>query len=652
MPLMKVATPLSIIALLAAVTAPMPARADEWPPVSPEELKMTSEPLAPGAPAIILDRQVDRDDSGPGTSETRYYRIKIFTEEGREQANVEVPFYKQVASVQGIKGRTIHPDGSISTFSGQPYEKTVVKARGVKYLAKVFTLPDVRAGDVIEYRYTLYLEQYGLFNSRWDVSEGLFTKHARFNLRPYPQPYRCMWQGLPPGTPPPHPDRTGEHMEVQNVPALQEEEYMPPKDELGAGVDFIYSDNTDKDFDKFWKQEGKRLFSEADAFVNKRKAMEEVVGGIVSPGDTPEAKLRKIYARVQTLRNLSYEKEKTTQEERREKLKSEENVESVWKHGYGDGPGLTWLFLGLARGVGFQAWPVMVSDRYEHFFHPKMLNARELDASVVLVRLNGQDLYFDPGSKFTPYGLLPWDEAGVPGLRLDKDGGDWIKTPIPSSDASAVERKADLKLDETGTLAGKLTVTYTGLEASWRRYEERFEDATQRKKFLEDEVKGWVPATIEIELLNQPEWEGSAQPLEAEFHLKVPGWVSGARRRALLPVGLFSGSEKRTFEHATRLYDIYFPFPFGTKDNISVELPSGWRVGTLPKGQNIDAPFCKYETEAESSNEIVRLSRAYAVHGYYADKKFYDALRGFYQSVRLGDEQQIILQPGSAAAAQ
>ena len=29
-------------------------------PVNPEELKMTSEPLAPGAPAIILYRQVDR----------------------------------------------------------------------------------------------------------------------------------------------------------------------------------------------------------------------------------------------------------------------------------------------------------------------------------------------------------------------------------------------------------------------------------------------------------------------------------------------------------------------------------------------------------------------------------------------------------------
>ena len=53
-------------------------------PISPEELKMTSEPLAPGAPAVILYRQVDRDDNGATSHEDDYVRIKILTEEGRK----------------------------------------------------------------------------------------------------------------------------------------------------------------------------------------------------------------------------------------------------------------------------------------------------------------------------------------------------------------------------------------------------------------------------------------------------------------------------------------------------------------------------------------------------------------------------------------
>jgi hypothetical protein len=59
------------------------ASADDWQPISPEELKMTTLPEASGAPAVILYRQVDRDD-GRSAHEFNYVRIKILT---RRDAN-------------------------------------------------------------------------------------------------------------------------------------------------------------------------------------------------------------------------------------------------------------------------------------------------------------------------------------------------------------------------------------------------------------------------------------------------------------------------------------------------------------------------------------------------------------------------------------
>ncbi len=60
---------------------------DEWMPILPEELKMTSMPEAPGAPAVFLYRQGDRNDlgiqRGRGATEFNYVRIKIFTGGGR-----------------------------------------------------------------------------------------------------------------------------------------------------------------------------------------------------------------------------------------------------------------------------------------------------------------------------------------------------------------------------------------------------------------------------------------------------------------------------------------------------------------------------------------------------------------------------------------
>jgi len=154
--------------------------------------------------------------------------------------------------------------------------------------------------------------------------------------------------------------------------------------------------------------------------------------------------------------------------------------------------------VGLARVAGLDATPVRVATRDDHFFKPNIMRSRDLNTYVALVKLNGKDSYFDPGTAFTPFGLLPWAEAGTAGLRLDKDGGTWVTTALAESSASQIVRKADLNLTSDGSLEGKLTVTFTGLEALWRRVGERNEDEAHSKKLLEDYVKEIVPAGIEV----------------------------------------------------------------------------------------------------------------------------------------------------------
>lgn len=103
--------------------------ADDWQPISQDELKMTSLPEAPGAPAVVLYRQVDRDDNAKSGNEQNYVRIKILTEEGRKYADVEIPYFHDQGNIIAIRARTVRPDGSIVSFDGKAYDKTIVKAR-------------------------------------------------------------------------------------------------------------------------------------------------------------------------------------------------------------------------------------------------------------------------------------------------------------------------------------------------------------------------------------------------------------------------------------------------------------------------------------------------------------------------------------------
>jgi len=278
------------------------------------------------------------------------------------------------------------------------------------------------------------------------------------------------------------------------------------------------------------------------------------------------------------------------------------------------------------------------------------MDGRRLDANVVVVKLNGKDVFLDPGAAFTPFGILPWVETAVRGLKLDKDGGTWLETALPAASDSEIQRKAQLKLGETGDLEGKLTVTYTGLEASHRRVEERLADEAERKTFLEDEVKEAIPAACDLELTNQPDWKSSSTPLVAEYTLKVPGWVSGAGRRALLPVGLFAAREKHLFDHADRVHPIYFQYPFQRVDDVSIDLPLGWLITTVPKPQKLDVKAISYALEANNDKGTLHLSRVLNVDIVLLPSNTYATLRKVFQIVRTGDEEQVILQPGGATA--
>jgi hypothetical protein len=99
-----------LLVLLIACFAPTPAIAGEdWLPVAPDELKMTAEPKAPGAQAIYLYRQVDRDDQE--NRERFYSRIKILTEEGRKYGDVEIPFLKGHGDIKNIVLSSNVPSG-------------------------------------------------------------------------------------------------------------------------------------------------------------------------------------------------------------------------------------------------------------------------------------------------------------------------------------------------------------------------------------------------------------------------------------------------------------------------------------------------------------------------------------------------------------
>ena len=89
---------------------------------------------------------------------------------------------------------------------------------------------------------------------------------------------------------------------------------MPPVAALEAQVEFYYrspGDPSNETPDQYWKRIGKQWNGDVDHFVDKKKELAAEVSQDVSAADSPEIKLRKLYARVLKIKNLDMEDKKS-----------------------------------------------------------------------------------------------------------------------------------------------------------------------------------------------------------------------------------------------------------------------------------------------------------------------------------------------------
>jgi len=155
-----------------------------------------------------------------------------------------------------------------------------------------------------------------------------------------------------------------------------------------------------------------------------------------------------------------------------------------------------------------------------------------------------------------------------------------------------------------------------------------------------------------VELVNQPEWASASPTLVAEYDLKVPGWASIAGQRAIMPVGLFGGQDKRAFQHQTRTHPIYFAFRHQSADDLTIELPPNWQVQSSPQPVRENRQALDYASSSEFKNGFLHLNRELTVATPLVHVKNYGALQHFFENVRTGDEAQVILTPAKKMAAQ
>jgi hypothetical protein len=653
------------------------AQKEDWLPVTPQDLQYKEVPGNKGASAVRLYYAQYINDNN--SSCFIYQRIKILNEkalnpdqQGKTYADVEIPIFSFgsiVENITDLKARTIKPDGSIVEFTGKPFEKVVFKGRGDKVSVKAFSMPEAGVGSIIEYKYRALVSvpAYSFIKvfarDSWDIQSELFTVKESLYYQPFggtafqsnarPQFYfdgariSRVTMNLKE-----KPKDTGNDvsLELTNVPAFEREDYMPPEDIYKPSVIFFYGRKGNPSVDKEWEDIGKDRYEELETFLAQNKGVKEAALAAIGGEPDPGMKLQKLYERVQQIRNLTFEHERTNEERKAENIQRNTGVGDVLAHGYGYEDGITYLFVAMARAAGFDASVVEVSDRKRRFFVKNWTSLRQLDSEIAVVNLNGNEIYLEPGVRFCPYGTVRWNHTVTEGLKLEKKGGSFVKAPPLTYDKSVTRRKATMTLGEDGTLKGDVVLEFEGAEALEHRLDAIDSDDAGRKKDLEDELKQWLPTGAVVKMALSQGWETTGGPLVARFNVEVPSYATLAGKRLLIPAFLFQTRENRAFAHAQRKYPLYFPYPFTESDAVTIKVPSGFTPESIPAAEDAKLGYARYQNVSNFDGIQLVSQRQLAFNGIFFDVDKYSELKSFFGKVQAGDEQQAVLHGGNVSA--
>ena len=151
--------------------------------ISQQEIAFNQVPFEKDADAVILSEEGKMD-----LIQSNYYltvkrRIKILTEKGIDQANIQLNYYSKnkQESITGIKGNTINISNGIEQVIPIDEKEIFDISLNELYSAKRFTFPNVKVGSIIEYTYVKGSE-HNFSIDAWNFQHDIPTLSSKFRL--------------------------------------------------------------------------------------------------------------------------------------------------------------------------------------------------------------------------------------------------------------------------------------------------------------------------------------------------------------------------------------------------------------------------------------------------------------------------------------
>jgi hypothetical protein len=132
--------------------------------------------------------------------------------------------------------------------------------------------------------------------------------------------------------------------------------------------------------------------------------------------------------------------------------------------------------------------------------------------------------------------------------------------------------------------------------------------------------------------------------------MKVTGSLGTATgKRLVLPLSIFSAGSRDPFTSSHREEPIDLQYPFLEKDQVTLHLPPGFQVESVPSDARVDLPQnAVYLSHAAADGQTITFTRSYVLANMLYGAAEYNKLKGFFDDVSNKDRAQAVLRVATA----
>lgn len=602
-----------------------------------DELKMTVYDRDSTAAAVVLYEHANRypDKSNDETPRTDYYyRIKILDKSAFDLADITVNLFKK-QKIKEVSAITYNLSESGTMKTTHLLEKDIFTTQENKnWVSKKFTLPNIKEGTVIEYKYSV-LSPYISVND-WYFQSDIPKVKSEFDasiLGNYKFNIRIVgFLKLDKDEPSIHKkcvyiDGIGEgacavySYGMNNIPAFKEEDYMLSKKNYISRLTFNLKSHTSyrgyvEDLTTNWKQADRTL---KDQFFNNQTSKKSffkknIPESILTTEDNLE-KAKKIFNFIRN--HYTWNDKYWTSEDAK--------VKKAFNEKSGDVGEINLSLYNSLRAANIQANLVVLSTRGNGLTTKLYPVIYDYNYVVVKTVINEKTYFLDATEKFLPFGQIPVRCLNGEARVVDFKGkSNWVV--LQPKIKSSKNISAKLTLNEEGDFSGILKIRRNGYFASNQR---ETISITKEDEYLEDfETNN---PDLEVDRYKAYDLDNLDKPLSEVYQIKLI-MAEGLSNKARINPVFFDNLKENPFKLKERNYPVDFAFPRKHNYLLSLEIPDNYNIIKLPENKALSLPnnggrfIFKTVKKGNTINVYLRIDiskKTFNAEEYFALKEFY-----------------------------